>query len=72
MPANLNGSSPVGRGLVTQVRPVWGASGSSGIPPELLELDHEPLKGELGIGVHRKIMSELLEQDKKLEETFHR
>ena len=37
-----------------------GASGSTGGLPELLELDHEPFKGELGIGVHRKIMPELL------------
>ena len=37
-----------------------GASGSTGGLPELLELDHEPFKGELGIGIHSKIMPELL------------
>jgi len=47
------------------IRQLWGA-------PELLKLDHEPFKGELGIGVHRKMMPELLEQVKKLEETFNR
>src|SRR5713226_4115673 len=72
MLGNFNGSSPVGRGLATAVCPVWKALGSSGGLPELLELDHEPFKGELGIGVHRKIMPELLEQAKKLNETFNR
>ena len=68
----LTGARLLGEAWGISMSRVWKALGRTGGLPELLQLDHEPFKGELGIGVHCKIMPELLEQTKKLDEAFNR